>query len=548
MLSTQYENLQPQETWRRQHQRQNSAPTFAASYQMPFPYEFDQQLAMATMQNFGLMEGQVPKTPSRQTKTSNFPMTPGTTPLKRSADFADYDLEAQPSPTKKPRKIAAPKSVSMQRARSLQGVVGTTASFGDFNFTEAQGFGKAPKVAIPPATPLLPKFESASQPTSPTKAALSPRATTLGDLNLDADFDASIEDTGITLDDIATHIQGPDVTDNKWVCTFAGCNKRFGRKENIKSHVQTHLGDRQFKCNHCNKCFVRAHDLKRHAKIHTGVKPYQCDCGNTFARQDALTRHRQRGMCVGAFDGAVKKDMKRGRPRKIKPEGGEKQTKASKPRRGVSSNASAEGTPCPESSADELVNSLTGSRESSASVESQSQLGPIQLLPGEGYGLPPNVFTFTPPSSPGYSGANKFSPARTIRTLTPSEDELMPVSPTKHGLPSILEEDVNPPLAPLVLDAFRRGSNSSLSDFAQSSPTAPTLLETSSNPDFERLTSRETTISFDEGHLSDLSRSGLPSLPESTSSSYGPKFPSDALDDAFFSTGDDPFWDQFQIL
>jgi len=127
-------------------------------------------------------------------------------------------------------------------------------------------------------------------------------------------------DTGVTLDDIAAYITGPDAGDGKWQCLFDGCGKRFGRKENIKSHVQTHLNDRQFQCPSCHKCFVRQHDLKRHAKIHTGIKPYPCDCGNSFARHDALTRHRQRGMCIGAFDGIVRKVVKRGRPRKHRPD------------------------------------------------------------------------------------------------------------------------------------------------------------------------------------------------------------------------------------
>ncbi|KAF3923261.1 hypothetical protein ABW21_db0201328 [Orbilia brochopaga] len=127
--------------------------------------------------------------------------------------------------------------------------------------------------------------------------------------------------SGISNDEISAYISGPEPSDNKWVCLYPDCQKRFGRKENIKSHVQTHLGDRQFRCEVCKKCFVRQHDLKRHAKIHTGIKPYPCKCGNSFARHDALTRHRQRGMCIGAFEGIVKKVVKRGRPKKIKVEG-----------------------------------------------------------------------------------------------------------------------------------------------------------------------------------------------------------------------------------
>ncbi len=137
-----------------------------------------------------------------------------------------------------------------------------------------------------------------------------------------------INETGISMDDICQYIRGPDPSDQKYNCLFPDCNKRFGRKENIKSHVQTHLGDRQFQCPHCSKCFVRQHDLKRHAKIHSGVKPYPCKCGNSFARHDALTRHRQRGMCVGAFEGVVKKVVKRGRPRKQRPDDEERREKS----------------------------------------------------------------------------------------------------------------------------------------------------------------------------------------------------------------------------
>ncbi|KAK9775993.1 hypothetical protein SCAR479_07213 [Seiridium cardinale] len=160
------------------------------------------------------------------------------------------------------------------------------------------------------------------------------------------DIEQTRTTTGITLDDIHQFIQGPEPHDNKWVCVFEDCNKRFGRKENIKSHVQTHLNDRQYQCPHCQKCFVRQHDLKRHAKIHTGVKPYPCECGNSFARHDALTRHKQRGMCIGAFDGVVRKVVKRGRPRKHRPDMDERKDKSTRTRRknkSVSSSSSQSG-------------------------------------------------------------------------------------------------------------------------------------------------------------------------------------------------------------
>ncbi|KAB8292940.1 hypothetical protein EYC80_007304 [Monilinia laxa] len=167
-----------------------------------------------------------------------------------------------------------------------------------------------------------------SEPACSSPARSYRRSESVSSINLEE----SITDTGITIDDIATYIQAPEPGDTKWLCLYPDCGKRFGRKENIKSHVQTHLGDRQFQCPHCHKCFVRQHDLKRHAKIHSGVKPYPCQCGNSFARHDALTRHRQRGMCIGAFEGVVKKTVKRGRPRKSRPDDEERHEKSSRTR------------------------------------------------------------------------------------------------------------------------------------------------------------------------------------------------------------------------
>lgn len=183
---------------------------------------------------------------------------------------------------------------------------------------------------------------------SPTKAPLSPRAMSIADLNLDA----TIEETGISPEEVQAYISEQDPTNHRWTCLFPECGKTFGRRENIRSHVQTHLGDRQYKCNHCGKCFVRQHDLKRHAKIHTGDKPYKCPCGAGFARQDALTRHRQRGMCDGAFPGAVKKSARRGRPRKNRPEMAERLEKANKTRQaqGDSYASSSSSGPSPGSS------------------------------------------------------------------------------------------------------------------------------------------------------------------------------------------------------
>ncbi|KAI4175823.1 MAG: hypothetical protein LQ343_001436 [Gyalolechia ehrenbergii] len=193
------------------------------------------------------------------------------------------------------------------------------------------------------------------------------------------EVDGINEDTGITEDEISAYIAGP-VQDNKYMCTFDNCNKLFGRKENIRSHVQTHLGDRQWRCTHCNKRFVRQHDLKRHAKIHTGQKPHLCPCGNGFARHDALTRHRQRNTCVGGFgvaEGMPQSPSKRGRPKK-RPDMESRRDKAAKTRERAMEKASGSSVsgssvysaPSPEVFFEEPT---TGSKNPDAMVVIQSQ-------------------------------------------------------------------------------------------------------------------------------------------------------------------------------
>ena len=93
---------------------------------------------------------------------------------------------------------------------------------------------------------------------------------------------------------MSSYISGPDPGDHKFKCLFPQCGKKFGRKYNIQSHIQTHLSDRPYRCGLCSAAFVRHHDLRRHEKIHAGDKPFVCACSKGFARQDALTRHRQR--------------------------------------------------------------------------------------------------------------------------------------------------------------------------------------------------------------------------------------------------------------
>lgn len=101
---------------------------------------------------------------------------------------------------------------------------------------------------------------------------------------------------------MASLIDGPNEGKYRFTCLYKGCMKKFSRKYNIQSHIQTHLSDRPFRCPYCKAGFVRQHDLRRHCHIHGGAeaRSWTCECGKAFARCDALTRHKQRGICVGS--------------------------------------------------------------------------------------------------------------------------------------------------------------------------------------------------------------------------------------------------------
>lgn len=239
-------------------------------------------------------------------------------------------------------------------------------------------------------------------------------------------------DTGVTCDDIALFI-GYSEDDNKWKCLYPQCDKKFGRKENIKSHVQTHLGDRQFQCKDCHKCFVRQHDLKRHANIHSGVKSYPCPCGKPFARQDALTRHRQRGMCIGAFEGTPKKVIKRGRPKKPRPAVEERLEKSAKTRQRVlakrclgeyassASGSSVSSYPSPEQLFDDM---------DFTALNPSHGHGSLQQISGDISG---DFFSYTPPTSPSYSTGNCFSSEHSQHSHTPKAISVTP-SPKMTGV------------------------------------------------------------------------------------------------------------------
>lgn len=79
---------------------------------------------------------------------------------------------------------------------------------------------------------------------------------------------------------------------NSFKCDWEGCNKNFPNKYNLKRHINTHRGEKPFKCKTCETGFANKQDLQRHMFTHTGEKPYKCSkCKHRTNRQSNLDKH-----------------------------------------------------------------------------------------------------------------------------------------------------------------------------------------------------------------------------------------------------------------
>lgn len=419
--------------------------------------------------------------------------------MKTSFDLSMYPNDQTPS---KPQSFSFPRTPGtseMQRAQSLQGVPGPSVMHMNHqmpspansvaDFAELAAMPSPRSCTVSPQKPSLPSTPSASHrlnrsmSSSSSENALDTNVGTANDIDLDARVKASLKESVVSGDEIAQYISGPDSKDNKWVCLYSGCHCRFGRKENIKSHVQTHLNDRQYVCDRCGKDFVRGHDLKRHLKTHSGNKPFACACGASFARQDALTRHRQRDMCIGGFTGFVPKTTKRGRPpKKNRPDIETRQTKATRTRQRI---------------AERTVSISPVKIESSICQE-------MPVLQSPNYAQSSVMSSFTPPASPGGGFDNISSPSQSGPSITSQqfEDDMLPVplSPPQlahNRYARAMESFATQTSGESSQDYLY--SDPALSPYDMSSPhTAPTLAESTVGSEIDVFMTQESTDQLKE--------------------------------------------------
>lgn len=323
--------------------------------------------------------------------------------------------------------------------------------------------------------------------------AMSPRQQLIN--NLGPEIPASIVDTGIPAYEVQQYMGELSETDNKYPCLYEGCSRRFGRKENVRAHIQTHLGDRQFKCNLCDKTFVRQHDLKRHIAIHSDDRPFICPCGTGFARHDALTRHRQRGMCDGALPGFEKTEEekpKRGRPKKERPDLETRTEKSTKQRKKNKDKSAGEA----QEQYVVYASSSSGASERSFPVTPPSDAFDadafLNMANGDvQFDSITNSWRDTPPTSPVSA-----SPTKTVDTFDPTNQNFDFDAPLDqgHGIsPSILSNHSSPAAnAGWGVSPAASNSNDATSFHGGSSPAEVDFFD-----DFEHTVAAQPDIGFD---------------------------------------------------
>jgi len=88
----------------------------------------------------------------------------------------------------------------------------------------------------------------------------------------------------------------------KFTCQHPGCNRRFDRSHNLKTHLLTHTNIKPYVCNLCKRPFRRRYDLTRHVSAlhpkNAGAMFACTKCGKRYARKDGLNKHQSVGCLV----------------------------------------------------------------------------------------------------------------------------------------------------------------------------------------------------------------------------------------------------------
>jgi len=90
---------------------------------------------------------------------------------------------------------------------------------------------------------------------------------------------------------LSQHMHSHGKKKNKFKCEE--CEREFTQRDTYNDHMNTHTGNKPYKCTICAKEYHSSQSLRFHLAIH-GDKKYDCDiCNKTFSYSSSLRAHKQ---------------------------------------------------------------------------------------------------------------------------------------------------------------------------------------------------------------------------------------------------------------